>query len=395
MKSKINKYFFIEFSRYFIVVLFSVISIVWIAQAVNYLDLIIEDGHALSVYFSYSLLVLPKIVTRLIPLCFLIAVVLTILKLEKDNELIVLWTSGLNKIRIVNLIVGISILIMCIQLFLANTISPLTLNLSRSILKNSSLDFFPALIKEKQFNDVIEDVTFFVEKKSSNGTFENIFIRDHNKILNDSNTKSSSIFAKSGFIQQNETSRYLVLYNGSIQKENESGQINFLKFDKTVLNIADLSGKTITQVKIQENSSLRLLLCVVGYDYYSSLKIVEYIPNYFNSYFKNVVLNDDHNCDAGNKDIIIELNRRFGMPLYIPTIALVASFLLTSSNKNKYTKLYKFIFFLLGFFILILAEISTRYSGEENYGILYYLAPFFLIPIIYAFLIRNFKYENV
>ena len=83
MKSKINKYFFKEFLYYFIVVLFSLISVVWIVQAVNFLDLIIEDGHALGVYFSYSLLTLPKIITRLFPFCFLIAVILTILKLEK------------------------------------------------------------------------------------------------------------------------------------------------------------------------------------------------------------------------------------------------------------------------------------------------------------------------
>ena len=49
---------------------------------------------------------------------------------------------------------------------------------TRAILKNSSLDFFPSLIKEKQFNDTVEDVTFFVEKKSADGSFENIFIRD-------------------------------------------------------------------------------------------------------------------------------------------------------------------------------------------------------------------------
>ena len=54
--------------------------------------------------FFYSFLTLSKVLTKLIPFCFLLAIVLTILKLEKDNELIVLWTSGLNKIHIVNLI---------------------------------------------------------------------------------------------------------------------------------------------------------------------------------------------------------------------------------------------------------------------------------------------------
>ena len=399
MKSKINKYFFKEFAHYFIVVLFSLISIVWIVQAVNFLDLIIEDGHALGIYFSYSLLSLPKIVTRLIPFCFLIAVILTILKLEKDNELIVFWTSGLNKIRIVNFILFISALVMLIQLFMANTLSPISLNLSRSILKNSSLDIFPSLIKEKQFNDTIEDVTFFVEKRSADGSFENIFIRDHGKILSDQDTKSSSIFAKFGFIQQNQSSRYLVLYNGTIQKESHNGKINFLKFDKTTLNIKDLVGKTITQPKIQEDSSLRLFLCASGYDFDSSFPTTKFTPIHLRknlkNYLENKVIKNGHNCSVLNKDIIIELNRRFGMPLYIPILALIASFLLKSKKENRVNNYYTYIYFFIGFFILMLAEIFIRYSGMSHYKLLYYLLPVLCMPIIYLILLKNFKYENI
>ena len=73
MKNKINKYFFQEFARYFAIVLFSLVSIIWIMQAVNFLDLVIDDGHAFAVYFTYSVLTIPKIITRLLPFCFLIS----------------------------------------------------------------------------------------------------------------------------------------------------------------------------------------------------------------------------------------------------------------------------------------------------------------------------------
>ena len=69
MRNKINKYFFQQFSYYFAIVLFALVLIVWIVQAVNYLDLVIDDGHAFTTYFSYSLLNIPKIITRLLPFC--------------------------------------------------------------------------------------------------------------------------------------------------------------------------------------------------------------------------------------------------------------------------------------------------------------------------------------
>ena len=118
MKNRIYTYFFHEFIRYFAVTLFALTAVLWTIQAVNYLDLVTEDGHAFSIYFYYSFLTLSKVFTKLIPFSFLVAIILTILKFEKDNELLILWTFGLNKIHLVNLIFRIAVLIMFLQLLL-------------------------------------------------------------------------------------------------------------------------------------------------------------------------------------------------------------------------------------------------------------------------------------
>ena len=163
MKNRIYKYFFHEFIHYFVVVLFALTAIIWTIQAVNFLDLVTDDGHAFKIYLLYSFLTIPKVLTKLIPFTFLIASILTILKFERNNELILLWTSGLNKIHIANLIFRTSLLIMLLQLLMASTINPKTLNFSRALLKNSELQFVPSLLKEKQFNDAVKGLTIFVE----------------------------------------------------------------------------------------------------------------------------------------------------------------------------------------------------------------------------------------
>ena len=178
MKNRIYKYIFHEFIRNFIVVLFAFVAVIWTIQAVNFLDLVTDDGHAFKIYLLYSFLIITKILTKLIPFTFLIASIITILKLEKDNELIVLWTSGLNKIHIVNLIFRISILMLFVQLLMATIINPKSLNISRTLLKNSELQFVSSLLKVRQFNDTLKGLTIFVENKRANGTYENIFIKD-------------------------------------------------------------------------------------------------------------------------------------------------------------------------------------------------------------------------
>ena len=372
MKKTIYKYFFYEFVIYFAIILFALAAVVWTIQAVNYLDLITDDGHTFTIYFFYSFLTLSKVLTKLIPFCFLLAIILTILKMEKDNELIVLWTSGLNKIHIVNLIFRISLIIMLLQLFLTSVINPTLLNFSRALLKNSQLEFIPSLLKEKQFNDTIDNLTIFVNKKDKNKVYQNIFIRDEGNVLS-SIGESSTIIAKSGYMSEDE--KNLILFDGNIQKLEKDGDVNIIKFEKTVLNLTGMSTKSISEPKIQETSTKSIILCIQK---------------------KNI---GKHNCDDDKKslmDIKIEFNKRFGMPFYIPLIALVCCFLLASRKDRKFFYLNKYIYFGISFIILTLAEILVRYSGESfNHTVFYYMIPVLVAPIFYFALTRAFKYENL
>ncbi len=373
MKKTIYKYIFYEFFRYFATSLFTLAAIVWTVQAVNFLDLVTDDGHAFSIYFMYSILTSSKVLTKLIPFCFLIAIVLTIIKLEKDNELIALWTAGLNKIFIVNHIISISLLIMMLQLILTISINPTLLNLSRSILKNSELQFVSSMFKQKVFNDTVQGLTIFIEEKTENNIYKRVFIRDQSRVLSSVGTKSSTIIAESGYMSEDE--KILFLENGTIQKLDNNGDINIVKFEKTSFNLSKISTKSISQPKMQETSTMLILKCLAG---------------------TNIMT---HNCTTSKRtkmDTKIEINKRIGMPLFIPLIALICSFLLTSQREKKFNYFNIYIYPIIGILILSAAEITVRYSGISwNHTYIYYLIPIGMVPLIYLTLIRKFKYENL
>ena len=374
MRNTIYRYFFKEFISLFTLILISISIIVWIVQAVNYLDFVTEDGHAFGVYFTFSILNIPKVLNRLIPLVFLISLLVTILQFENNNELLVFWTAGLNKIRLVNLAFKISILITLFQLFLSLTVNPTSLNFARSILKSSSISLLPSLVKEKKFNDTVKDLTVFVEKKKDNGEMLNVFLRDDT-----SGTElSKTIIAKRGYIIKRNEQNILVLFNGTIQTEKKNNKINFLNFDKTEINLSSFSTKTTTFPKIQENNTLSLLNCIKPFLDEGKTTLKQF------------------QCRARIDDIIAELNRRLGMPLYIPFISIIICYLLSSRKESKYFSFQKYIVFTAAFIVLVLAEIMVRYSGQSVlYSIIYYSLPLSLILLNYLYLIRIFKFENL
>ena len=375
---KIYRHFFSELSKHFLIVLFALTAMVWAVQSVNFLDLIVEDGHSVILYLKYSLLNVVKILTKFIPLSFLVSIIITIEKFDSDNELIALWTAGLSKIKIINFFFKVSILVTLLQLFLACILNPMVLNHSRSLIKSSDINFVPGTIKTNQFNDTIEGLTIFVEEKSDKGTFKNIFIRDEGKILkgldSDKNTFFITIFAKKARLFDSDGS-VLVLENGTIHSESKKGKIRVIDFRKTKLNLSGMKAKSITQAKVQETKSQILIKCLL----------------------KNHNEEKLLNCPKGKKiEVLAEINRRFGMPLYVPFIALLCSFLLINREESKFNNWYKYLYGGLSFAALVMAEILVRYSGlSYYYSLFYYLIPLTLMPILYLEILRKFSSENL
>ena len=98
MKKIIFRKFLYDCSIFFLISLLATRSIIWVFQAVNYLDIIIEDGRDYIVYLNYTLLNFPKIISKILPFAFFFSFSYVIAKYELNNELIIFWNFGVNKI---------------------------------------------------------------------------------------------------------------------------------------------------------------------------------------------------------------------------------------------------------------------------------------------------------
>ena len=116
MKKLIFRKILKDILYFFLLVSLSVTLIVWVIQAVNFLDIVSEDGHGLEIYFKYTLLNFPKIFSRTLIFIFFLSVFYTILKYENNNELIVFWSNGITKRNFINVIIVFSLLFMITQI---------------------------------------------------------------------------------------------------------------------------------------------------------------------------------------------------------------------------------------------------------------------------------------
>ena len=97
LQNKIYQNYTLEILKTFFTILFGLSAIAWTVRAVNFLDLIVDNGYPVITYFLYSLLNLFGIMTKFFPLAFLLALTIFIIKQIQERELIILWTSGVKK----------------------------------------------------------------------------------------------------------------------------------------------------------------------------------------------------------------------------------------------------------------------------------------------------------
>jgi len=327
-----------------------------------------EDGHSLKVYFSYTILNLPRIFSKILIFIFFISAFYIINKYEENNEILVFWTNGIKKISFINFLFRLSIFFVILQLTLSILIVPYTQNLSRTYLKNSNVDFLPTLISEKKFINVFKNLTIFIENYNQNGTIEKIFINE--KISKD---KTKIIIAeKAKIIKSNEKFK-IKLFNGGISNINEKNIYN-INFKETEYDLSKFTTNTITHTKIQEINSAQLLNC-------------------FSNYYLNKNYQKNNICkDRTIKSISQEIFKRFIVPLYILVLSLISSSLVIKPKKNLYLKYYKFIIFILGFIIMLISQISFKFiSQSKNIDLIVISIPILLVFFYYFFLILKTK----
>ena len=370
MKKIIFRKLLIDCLIFFFLALFGISTIIWVFQAVNFLDIMIEDGRNYNVYFNYTLLNFPKIISRILPFALFFSFSYTLIKYEINNELIIFWNHGVNKISVINFFFWISILIMLIQILFLTIVVPKSQELARSNLRSSNVDYFEGLIKPKKFNDTIKGLTIYTQNKNPDGEFKNIYIKKNNY-----KDGSQITFAKKGVFELKGNKRVLVLYDGRTLNQNGNKITNF-EFSKSDFGISNMESHFITHPKLQEQSTISLINCL---QFIFEIKQFEII-----------------NCKKDNpRDVYKELFKRLVNPFYLPVLILISLLLILTSKENlKYNK-NKFLVLFVGFGVIVLSESSLGYvTNNLITNISISTLPIILIFITYFIFIYKLTFIN-
>ena len=361
---------------FFFIALFSASIIIWVFQAVNYLDIMIEDGRDYIVYIKYSLLSFPKIFNKLLPFVLFFSLFYITIKYETNNELIIFWNFGIHKMQLINFMMKISFALMLIQILFSSFIVPSAQDTAKSFIRSSTINFFENFIKPQKFNDTIKGVTIFTDRKDIDGNLYNLYLK---KEINEDEFQLT--YAKKGVFKEYNNYPVLVLYNGETIT-NKKNQITNFGFSKSDFPLKNIETNTTTYKKTQELSSYKLYKCLKNIYFLKTVNNLEKIEN----------------CKIENlENIFKEIYKRFIIPLYIPLLVLINYILLYLSKENNQYNSLKTKTFISGLIIIIFSETTIRLISDQIINnILISCLPFILFVTLYLKTKNkfNFKIKN-
>lgn len=349
-KNKIYQHFFYEFLKIFLIVLFSLTILLWITQAARLLDLITDSGNAINIYVKFIVLQIPKILTNAFQLSFYVSAFLFISNFNENKELNIYWYSGISKTQIVWTKLKITSLIVLLYFLLSVYLAPISSLKARLILANSKFTIVNSLVKDKNFNAPLENLTIYVDENDNRGNLKKIFIYD----------KKNIIVSQKGKIILVNDEIFLELEEGlSIDDNNKK-----IKFSKTTIDISTYQNKNILYPKFAERTLFWLIK-----------KLKEKNSEY-------------------RQELREEINSRTIKPFTILILVLLPLFLLSENENNKSVK-KKFFLFLTGIFLIILNQLFINISSKGlSQTIIYAFALMSLFIFLLNYLLITLKNDQ-
>ena len=239
----LNRYFTRQLIAIFVMLLLVLTGLAWMLQIMSMMKFLLNYGVELSSFLGLTLLMVPFIISIIIPFVTFIAVIFVYNKLISDNEITVMAASGLSPGQLARPALMLAIILTIMHLVLNLWIVPQSQSMFYSTQWNLRYGLAHMKLQESAFTQITDGLVVYVDKVSGHDLSQ--------VMLSDMRDKDApvTIFAEKGKLVSTARGLSIVMTNGSLQAAGETLTTGtFDSFDMD-LNVADKEGESSFKVR--------------------------------------------------------------------------------------------------------------------------------------------------
>ena len=217
-------------------------TMVWLSQALRQFDLVTANGQTVWTFLFVSALLIPALVTIVLPVALLIAVIFSFTRLNGDSELVVINASGATQITVLRPVLAIGVIVSLLVASMSLYFAPLSLRAWETLLTHVRGDVLSTILQPGRFMEPATGLTIHIRDRDPDGTLHGIFVVD-----NRDPGQSSTYLAERGAVIDNPLGVFLIMSNGTIQQRSKSDQsISMIEFTSYAFDLSSFRSKSAT-----------------------------------------------------------------------------------------------------------------------------------------------------
>lgn len=218
---------------------------VWLAQSLRLIDLIVNRGVSVGLFFYLAVLILPRFLDVVLPIGLFIAVLFTFNRLISESELVVMRAAGLGPFALARPV----LLLAAASFLVLMSMSAYFLPVSNREFKDLQFEirnrFVSGLVQEGTFTRISSKLTIYIRSRDSRGDVEGLMINDTRNP-----ERPVTILAQRGSFVDTQAGPRIVMINGTRQEYNKrTGKLSALTFKRYTLDLAALHDAPVVRFR--------------------------------------------------------------------------------------------------------------------------------------------------
>ncbi|HEX6859251.1 MAG TPA: LPS export ABC transporter permease LptF [Caulobacteraceae bacterium] len=209
-----------------------------LSQSLSALDIIVDQRASAMVFLKVTLLALPMLVNMILPIAVFVAALVTLNRLQTDQELVVCFAGGMSRWSMASPALRLAVWATLLGLVINLWVQPLSYRTMRETLFAARTDIAATLVREGEFTEPVSGLTIYGQSVDREGRISNLFI--HQELPGGG---AATYTAREGRIGRRDGAPVLIMSQGSTQQFSRRGVLNFLTFEEYAFDLGPfLSG---------------------------------------------------------------------------------------------------------------------------------------------------------
>ncbi|MEM6489631.1 MAG: LPS export ABC transporter permease LptF [Pseudomonadota bacterium] len=257
--SRLNRYVYRQLIGPFAFFVLVFTGIIWLSQSLRVIETVVNNGQSALVFLEFTALLLPRVMTVVLPVAGFAATLYAINRLYGDSEITVMFAAGRSGLSLLRPVAMFGVTLALFLTAIAIYVVPHAQREMRDRITEVRGDVAAAFLREGAFITPSPGVTVFVRRIGGDGALDGVFIHDSRDA-----EQIATYTAQRAVLLGVEGATRLIMFDGTAQIADPArqGALTFLRFDQLGYDLSQFGGESGNRLRKPSELFLPELLTI-------------------------------------------------------------------------------------------------------------------------------------